>query len=183
MGGVQVNMDALIKELRAGTHELYPTADANDIAVTEKAIGKSLPESYKKFVREFSNGAYLYTLQEVSAVGAGNNKICAIQNIRPFSLPGKPNQKIPFHDGGQAAYEFLIPFGLDSNANEWCFIAQEGIIDNEYEVGYLHTEGLKLYGRMKNFSGWVQMLTEKQDELIRVIYENDAAVKAALNLG
>jgi hypothetical protein len=76
-----MSVDSLIEQLRAnGDHELFPTASTVDVAKTEEAIGRRLPDSYRRFVSEFSNGAYLFGVQEISAVGDGNDQIVAIQN-------------------------------------------------------------------------------------------------------
>lgn len=66
-----MNIDALIDALRAeGEHETYPPASLADIEATEDRIQQPLPGSYKQFVSRFSNGAYLFGVQEVSAVGS-----------------------------------------------------------------------------------------------------------------
>src|SRR4029077_16535348 len=68
----RVDITEVLRLLRDGTHEMYSVAAAHHIAMTESALGRPLPDSYKMFVTEFSNGAYLYQLQEVRAVGGGN---------------------------------------------------------------------------------------------------------------
>ncbi len=68
-----MNIDELMAKLRSeGRHEMYPPASQADIEMTETALGRKLPDSFKRFVGEFSNGAYLFEVQEVSAVGDGN---------------------------------------------------------------------------------------------------------------
>lgn len=42
-------------------------------AVTGVAVGQTLPESFRRFVLEFSDGAYLFGAQEVSSVGAAKH--------------------------------------------------------------------------------------------------------------
>jgi SMI1-KNR4 cell-wall len=75
-----VNIDELIAKLRdEGRHETYAHATQADIEKTETALGKELPDSYKRFVSEFSNGAYLFEIQEVSGVGDGNPQIMAFR--------------------------------------------------------------------------------------------------------
>lgn len=77
-----MTIGGLIDRLRSqGTHETYPVATSDDIRTTESTLGKPLPNSYKTFVGEFSNGAYLFGVQEVGAVGEGNRQIMAIQKI------------------------------------------------------------------------------------------------------
>lgn len=168
-----MKIDDLIATLREeGRHETYPPATATDIQKTEEALGKELPDSYKAFIREFSNGAYLFEIQEVSAVGAGNPQIAPIQNIDRIG-EGNPEQRIPFREGGETRFENLVPFGLDSNGNEWCFIVEGKPPGNEYAVAYLDTSGHKLYGKQSSFAEWLSILVKEQDEVIRTLYDDD----------
>jgi hypothetical protein len=178
-----VDITEVLRLLRDGTHEMYPVAAAHDIAMTESALGRPLPDSYKTFVTEFSNGAYLYQLQEVSAVGDGNEQIAPIQKIvrAPADIHG--NTDIAFREGGGTAqYGDLIPFCLDHNANEWCFVGNSSPPSAEYEVAYFDTAGRKLYGRLPSFTAWLERLIETQDEVIRTLYDEDVLYDE-LNLG
>jgi hypothetical protein len=161
----------LLQKLQAeGEHETYPVASPSEIAATESALGQPLPDSYKEFVSGFSNGAYLFLVQEVSGVGDGNDQIGPIQgNLHDDSQ----DESIPFREGGEALYGDLIPFGYDSNGNEWCFVLAPGRPGNEYECAYFDATGRKLYGRLGGFSEWLGILVEKQDEVIRTMYDED----------
>lgn len=173
-----MEMQHLIEELAGSEHETYEKATDADIAKTERLLGMSLPASYKTFVRSFSNGAYLYHLQEVSAVGKGNQQIAPIDAIYPVASGSSP---IPYRDlEGEVHPSKLIPFGLDSNANAWCFVVEDG--RDEYPVAYLHTWGSKLYARLDGFGTWLAKLIEEQDEIIRVLYDADV-IDGELKLG
>jgi SMI1 / KNR4 family (SUKH-1) len=168
-----MSIETLIEELRTeGEHETYPAASADDIERTEAAIGHPLPDSYKHFVSRFSNGAYLFLIQEVSAVGGGNEQIAAIQNIARMG-EGQTDEVIPFREGGGTRYGNLVPFGLDSNGNEWSFLVEPAHPGSEYEVAYLDTSGRKLYGRLSGFTEWLSILVKEQQEVIRTLYEDD----------
>jgi len=137
----------------------------------------------KTFVTEFSNGAYLYQLQEVSAVGDGNQQIAPIQKIVRAPADIHRNTDIAFREGGDTAqYGDLIPFCLDQNANEWCFVGNSSPPSAEYEVAYFDTAGRKLYGRLPSFTAWLERLIETQDEVIRTLYDEDVLYDD-LNLG
>ena len=97
-----MKMDDLIAALGSGTHELYPAASEEDVKMTQAAIERPLPGSYRTFVRNFSNGAYLYTLQEVSAVGAGNEQIAPIRKID--WLAGDRDDVISIREGGETVH-------------------------------------------------------------------------------
>jgi hypothetical protein len=177
-----VMIDDLIATLREeGQHETYAPATATDIQKTEEALGKQLPESYKAFVREFSNGAYLFEIQEVSAVGDGNAQIASIQDIDRIGQ-GDPDEVIRFREGGETRYGNLVPFGLDANGNEWCFVVEGNPAGNEYAVAYLDTSGRKLYGRQSGFTEWLSILVKEQDEVIRTLYNEDV-IYEELGLG
>jgi SMI1-KNR4 cell-wall len=177
-----VNSDELIAKLRhAGRHETHAPATQADIEKTETTLGKGLPDSYKRFVSEFSNGAYLFEIQEVSAVGDGNPQIVAIQNIDRIE-EGRPDEVIPFREGGETRYGNLVPFGLDANGNEWCFVIEGAPSGNEYAVAYLDTSGRRLYGKQSSFTAWLSILVEEQDEVIRTLY-GDEVIYDELGLG
>jgi hypothetical protein len=116
-------------------------------------------------------------LQEVSAVGQGNAQIVGIHRIvRISSGELGADQPIPFREGGAALYRQTIPFGLDHNAGEWCFITTEDVAENEYPVAYLSAgceAEYKLYGRLSGFTEWLGTLIEKQEEVIRTLYDED----------
>jgi hypothetical protein len=170
----------LIFALGSGTHELYPPASDADIQLTETAIGRALPNSYRTFVRGFSNGAYLYTLQEVSAVGAGNRQISPIQEIT--WVKGDRQEIIPLHEGGQTRLGDLVPFALDHNANAWCFLTDTESEPGEYRVAYFCTDRRRLYCPLASFTEWLQVLVDNQDEVIRVLCPPDM-IENELQLG
>ena len=162
----------LFSKLATGEHELYPAATNAESKDTEQAIGCPLPPSFREFATQFSNGAYLYGVQEVSAVGNGNAQIAAIQNI---ALPGRPNasDRIPFREGGEVTGDNLVPFSLDHNGNAWCFVTDSTDKDGEYAVAYLDINGRKLYGKQRSFADWLSILIETQNEVIRTLYDDD----------
>ncbi|MUG64951.1 hypothetical protein GNP94_02895 [Paenibacillus campinasensis] len=160
-------------------HEVYPPATEADIKETEIALGVRLPESYCKFVSEFSNGAYLYRCQEISAVGQGNQQIGALQHTyRPWTAgPHKVDdgQPIPIREGGYVTVDQLIPFAYDHNGNMWCFIVEK-MQDHEYRVGYYDKFQPKLYGVMDSFHDWLNVCVSHREEVIRAIFDDDVIV-------
>jgi SMI1 / KNR4 family (SUKH-1) len=176
------DIDRLLARLRAeGEHETYPPATDADIAKTETALGRPLPDSYKTFVGRFSNGAYIFTVQEVSAVGDGNPQIRPIQGIDRIG-EGAPDEVIPFREGGETVYGNLVPFGLDHNGNEWCFVIESERPANEYGVAYFDTNGRRLYAKLGSFTEWLSILIEEQDEVIRTPCD-DEVIYDELQLG
>jgi hypothetical protein len=185
-----MTIEETIGTLREGDHDLYPVASPEDILTTERALGTSLPASYRAFVSTFSNGAYLYGVQEVSAVGAGNEQVVPIQKID--RIPGMQlamRDEVPFFEGGGTVpYGHLVPFSLDSNGNEWCFLPGDG----EPAVAYLGLRGTgeeyALFGRLESFIEWLRVLIEAsdddRDEVIRRLYgDRDEVLYDVLMLG
>lgn len=171
-----MDMMELIKVLKEDEHELYPQASEQDIEMTEATLKTSLPESYKIFLKEFSNGAYLYMCQEVSSVGEGNEQIYAIHKQK-WTKEDR-NAIASFYNDEQVKIEFqkLIPFSLDSNGNTWCFVIDNNYPDNEYPIAYLDMDKYLLYGKLSGFVEWLSILIREQDEIIRVLYDEDVIV-------
>jgi hypothetical protein len=184
-----MRINGIVKEMAKSEHELYPTASAEDVAKTETLLGVSLPESYRQFVMEFSNGAYLFMLQEVSAVGDGNEQIGPIQNIfhrrwttgEALTLE-ELETDIEFKEGGTVKRKHLVPFSLDHNGNEWCFVTESLGADNEYPVAYLDNSNPGLFGRLENLAAWLRILIDEGDEVIRTLYD-DEVIYDELGLG
>ena len=175
-----MRIDGILDELAKSEHELYPRAAADDVEKTETLIGTRLPESFRQFVMEFSNGAYLFMLQEVSAVGDGNEQIGPIQNIyhRDWTTGEALTEEgleadIEFREGGTVKRKHLVPFSLDHNGNEWCFVVESFGADNEYPVAYLDNSNPKLFGRLESFAAWLKVLIDAGDEAIRAVYDDD----------
>ncbi|MEX3620778.1 SMI1/KNR4 family protein, partial [Paenibacillus glucanolyticus] len=76
-----MNGQSLIKSLvkEKEIHETYEVASKEDIEKTENDLNCKLPKSYCDFVSQFSNGAFIYMIQEVSAVGDGDKQILPMQ--------------------------------------------------------------------------------------------------------
>lgn len=168
-----MRIDSYIQQMlnNPSEHELWEKATAEDIFLTEKELGLKLPESYVQLVSEFSNGAYLYLVQEVSAVGKGNRQIAPIQAFARGQWP-PVGRDIPVREGGLISGSLLVPFSLDHNGNAWCFITGT-LTGEEYPVGYLDCTGLRLYGIMESFAEWLGVLIKTRQEVVRALYGDD----------
>jgi hypothetical protein len=180
-----VTFDDVLARLRdtAGSHALNPLATEDDLAATEAAIDKKLPRSFQRFVCEFSNGGYLFGVQEVSGVGNVDNPRPIHRNEWHYGEDAgfSPDDQIPIRQGGSAAASSLLPFSLDSNGNEWCFIVDG---TPEPAVAYfsspLNRDPTKnrLYAHLSGgFTEWLAILIQEPlDEVIRTIYRDDDSV-------
>ena len=171
-------------------HEVYPVATNKDLNITEAKIKAVLPKSYVEFVRRFSNGGYLFFIQEVCSVGDSNKKIASIHSVfHKDLLTGKAlshsnlNRIIPINNTDLFINRRnLIPFSLDSNGNAWCFLVFNGTIKDEYPVAYLDSQNLKLYGLLSGFTEWLSILISEKEEVIRVVC-NEETILGELKLG
>ena len=162
--------EELIGRLREnGEHETYPPASMEAVEQTEVALGVKLPRSFRTFVTEYSNGAYLFSLQEVSAVGDGNPQVAPIQANLGGGFPAEAGVELPVAGSSPVMSDSVVPFSLDSNGNCWCFLSDRRSGDNEYEVAYCDTQQARLVGRLPSFDAWLELLIRDQDEVIRVL--------------
>src|SRR5579862_306745 len=122
-----MTIEELIAGLSEGINETHPTATDEDIATTEQALKRSLPESFKTLVKTFSNGGNIFMLQELNSVGNRNKVVLPLQKI--FIGTAKAETRVPFGDedleGESVAFGSLVPFSVDSNGNAWCFIMDD----------------------------------------------------------
>lgn len=176
----QYLIKSLVKEKEL--HETYEVASKEDIEKTENDLNCKLPKSYCDFVLRFSNGAFLYMIQEVSAVGDGNKQILPMQRLSLQRMTSvETHEMINIREGGSVSIDHLIPFSLDHNGNAWCFIVNQ-MIDEEYIVAYFDSHNPKLYGTMDNFNEWLNVLINNREEVIRTLYD-DNVISMELGLG
>ena len=173
--------ESTLRFMRGPRHELYEPATETDMAATERAIGLALPPSFRRFATELSNGANLYQVQEVARVGRGNEQIDAIhENEWHYGDGPADPEPVPVREGGTVGFAQLIPFSLDSNGNEWCFIAEPGAPEYRcaYFAGPLESEDRRLYAPLESFVDWLKVLVDAdgEDEIIRLVYRDDDAV-------
>jgi hypothetical protein len=122
---------------------------------------------------EFSNGAYLFMLEEVSATGAGTRQVGAIQNVLPHAISVSPDEDVPLEDSSAVRAAGLVPYSLDGNGNCWCFLTGESAPDDEYPVAYFVSDQKRLIGRLPGFEHWLTKLIDERDEVIRTMYDWD----------
>lgn len=105
---------------------------------------------------EFSNGAYLFMLQEVSATGAGTRQVGAIQNVLPHAISVSPDEDVPLEDSSAVRAAGLVPYSLDGNGNCWCFLTGESAPDDEYPVAYFVSDQKRLMP-----PAWIRALADE----------------------
>lgn len=166
-------IDDLVARLeQRGEHERYPPATSAAVELSQRAVGRTLPPDYVAFVTGFSNGAYLFGIQEVACVGAEavGGQIDPVFRAAAWLAEDAP-QQVPLDTGDPVSKDDLVGFSLDSNGNGWCFvIAAEA--DAAY-VAYYAADLRQLFGRLDSFELWLARLMEHEDEVIRTLYGDD----------
>lgn len=142
------------------------TASINDILYSEKEFGVVLPESYKKFIKEYSNGdCCILGIEPFAGVGPITNEsvfkllrpgslldICSDTEvlIKPQNKTIKLNQLISFTYGDS----------LDISNDHWVFICDKDYPNNDYPVGYISQTTKNIVYMLNNFEEWLQIFWE-----------------------
>lgn len=131
-------------------------ATNKQIKDAEERLGVKLPESYKKFLCQISNGIILFNTESIAAA----EELCKTKD----KLKGyfnKPMVKTKIKDAGEIDSNKLISFThgefMDSSANQWVFICDKDYPDNEYPVGYItQSKGIIVQVLEGGFKEWLE---------------------------
>lgn len=155
-------------------HNQYHIATEQMILQYEAELGYQLPNSFKEFLLKFSNGIFLLTWEPIG--GVSKNSPCGdIGNVRRI-LPHVPDEVLIVETNEWIETNRLISFttfnaGEHSN-DHWVFICEEGILNNEYRVGYITESTLKIVIVLENFIEWLNIYWEynKNAEIILPLF-------------
>lgn len=139
------------------------TASIDDIIYSEEKLGFKLPESYKKFVTEYSNGDFfMLGVEPICGVGPQTPEtlaklffpfqvfFCSPEKeilIKPENRTVKLNQLISF------TYQDV----LDISNDHWVFICDKKYPNNDYPVGYISQNTHNIVYTLKNFEEWLKV--------------------------
>lgn len=176
-----MDISEILSNLDKEGHVFFPPAKNTDIELSEEKLKINFPKSYSYFLKEWSNGAILSGVQDIAGVGEKEEgmQLMPIHEIR--NLVNNPEiggdatsqDKIKLYNSDEYVLrKNLIPFSSDSNGNAWCFII-DNAPDNEYQIAYwcYHTD--KIYHKLQNFTDWFSKSIECNEELIRVLSDED----------
>ena len=170
-------MQELIKILQKdiNLHEkVERVISSREIRNQEKKLGIRLPDSYKKFLKEFGNGANsLYHVdQPINGIDTKYGGIHWLGKYR--NSLGNEIQSDGF--GAFQTNSLLCLMTENSNGGAWVWLTSEYSDNGEWPLAFF-IDG-KLYYKVKNFKEWVRLATQCKGEVIR---ELDKVTK--LNLG
>jgi hypothetical protein len=160
----------IINEINLTYPDINKVSKANnsEITIHENKLGIKLPESFKKFLKYFSNGIMLLDCEVVFGVCSANAK-----NTRCFLAPSK----IAVNKGADCLIvpkkrtvprDKLIAFTaaslLDMSYDHWVFIVEDGIENNEYKVGYVSEETGRIVAVLDNFEHWFNVFWDNNKD-------------------
>lgn len=144
-----------------------PTIKATDemIEITEKNLGVILPESYKIFLKEYSNGnIFLLGVEPLVSVGLDVGKCrCTIRNsdlaLHLTPCPNKECFIFPENRGVKLGQLIAFTYGdyYDMSNNHWAFICDRNYPDNNYPVGYVSDDPEKIICVLESFEKWLEV--------------------------
>ncbi|MFC5603202.1 SMI1/KNR4 family protein [Sporosarcina koreensis] len=149
-------------------NEKYPSIDKSKpaseemVRAYEKTLGYPLPQSFRAFLKQFSNGIFLLDCEPIG--GVDKNSPCSdIRNVHDI-IPDVPNQILAVETNELINSCRLISFTMfdagDSSNNHWVFICDDNVKNNDYRVGFISQDTKKIIKTLSNFEEWIKILWE-----------------------
>ncbi|AEV69716.1 SMI1/KNR4 family protein [Acetivibrio clariflavus] len=145
----------------------YPDIDKNTKATSqlikdsEWYVNKPLPESYKKFVKYFSNGIFLFEVEPILGVGRDLKGLPCGMIVPSGVLVQKDNSCFIAPENRYVDRAKLIAFtagsALDLSLDHWVFIADDSPENNEYKIGYVTQNTGNIALVLNSFEEWLNI--------------------------
>lgn len=163
-----------VTEIINEVNMLYPDIDKNVkanqqmIKDTEWYIGKTLPESYKKFLKYFSNGIFLFDIEPILGVGRRfEDTPCGIVRYSKEVVQlDTPSTIVPENKGisRNKLIAFTAGSAPDMSLDHWVFITDEEPEGHEYKVGYVSQSSGNVVVVLKNFEEWLNIFWQNNKD-------------------
>ncbi|SNR17598.1 SMI1/KNR4 family protein [Tenacibaculum jejuense] len=135
----------------------------DEVSSIEKKIGKSLPETYKYFLKTIGAGAELIYYQPIDDI----RRYSYLSSYREL------NQKIELvNEKYVPSNSLLCLMSEDSNGGSWVWLTSEKKENNEWSLAYFDIKDQKLYFKVTNFTEWLKLLYSSKGEVIRELDKN-----------
>ena len=173
------NVRRIIEEMKAKPLDMIPElldgniphcwATDEQIQAEEERLGIKLPESYKLFLKEYSNGdIYLFAAEPLVGVRQGDTKIMCEICIASDGMGGDKNYYekncyiLPFDKTVKIKQLVSMTFGdVKAMSNDqWVFICDQDYPDNDYPIGFLSGSLDKIVCVLNNFEKWLEIFWE-----------------------
>lgn len=171
-----MRIQEFIKEINQQYPEIdkYAPASNEMIEACEGEIGYKLPSSFKTFLKNFSNGIFLLDCEPIggTSIESPCGKICKTNEI----ILNIPDNVIIQETNEHINSNYLISFTMydagDVSNNHWVFICEDGIPDNNYRVGFISQNSMKLVKILSNFEEWITIFwnKNKSEEDIKPVF-------------
>lgn len=165
-----MNVIDIINEINKEFPDIDKNSKANNQLVeeTENRIGVKLPESYKKFVKYFSNGIFLFEVEPILGVGRNFNDLPCGMIVPSGVLVQKDTNCFIAPEKRNIDRDKLIAFtagsALDLSLDHWVFIADSTPENNEYKVGYVTQNAGNIAAVLDNFETWLNIFWENNKD-------------------
>lgn len=142
-----------------------PKSVATDeqIAKAEKNMGIKYPETYKTFLKEYSNGEIvLFGIEPMISQGLERSECYCNERNSARILHIEPEKGSYIFPEKRYIYpEKMIAFtyydGDQQSNSHWAFICDKEYSDNDYPVGYITQETENIICVLKNFETWLDV--------------------------
>lgn len=135
------------------------------IEKSEKELNIKYPETYKIFLKEYSNGnIVLFGIEPLVSLGLDASEcLCnARTSDRLLHLKAEPDKKcyifpeIRYIKQGQLI-AFTFYDGYEISNSHWAFICDKEYPDNDYPVGYISADTGNIVCVLDNFETWLDV--------------------------
>lgn len=142
-----------------------PKSVATDeqIAKAEKNMGIKYPETYKTFLKEYSNGEIvLFGIEPMISQGLEESECYCNERNSARILHIEPEKgSYIFPEKRYISPEKMIAFtyydGDQQSNSHWAFICDKEYPDNDYPVGYVSDNTENVICVLKNFETWLDV--------------------------
>lgn len=162
-----------------------PKSVATDeqIAKAEKNMGIKYPETYKTFLKEYSNGEIvLFGIEPMISQGLEESECYCNERNSARILHIEPEKgSYIFPEKRYISPEKMIAFtyydGDQQSNSHWAFICDKEYSDNDYPVGYITQETENIICVLKNFETWLDVFWQgnkngrgNYDNVLMILY-------------
>lgn len=149
----------------------YPDVDrfgidgSREIEAFEAGIGVKLPQSYKQFISEFSNGIFLLDCEPIG--GISEVSPCGQIRKSKMIIPDLPDRIWVRETGERFDADRLISlttFDAAENSNDhWVFLCEDGVDRNEYRLGFISQRSKVIVQTLPSFEEWLTIFWDHDD--------------------
>ncbi|MEK3731576.1 hypothetical protein MKX64_03860 [Paenibacillus sp. FSL M8-0334] len=150
----------------------YPDVDrcarnnSREITELEGRLGVPLPQSFRMFLSELSNGMFLLDSEPVG--GCSSESPCGEICMTKVILPDLPEQVAVAGLTEKVEASRLVSFTMFDAAalsnDHWVFIYEEGIPNDEYRLGFISQRSKSIVTTLPSFEEWLTILWQHDDE-------------------